>query len=304
MIQPMWRKIVQQRYLYLMTVPFVAWLVVFSYLPIWGWLMAFQDYKPGKSILAQEWVGLEHFVTLFRDPGFYLVLRNTLAMSVMGLVVGFTIPILFALLINEIRGSAFKRTIQTVSYLPHFVSWVVVAGLVTKMLAVEGGAVNELLMSLRLIEEPIQFLAKGEYFWSIVTLSDMWKETGWNSIIFLAAMAGIDQEQYEAATVDGASRWRKMWHITLPGIRPTFMVLLILSIGHLISIGFEKQFLLGNSVVSDYSRVLDLYALDYGLGMSRYSFGTAIGIFNSVVGIFLVLTANGIYRRIAKESII
>jgi len=304
MIQPAWRKIVQQRYLYLMTVPFVVWLIIFSYLPIWGWLMAFQDYKPGRAILEQEWVGLEHFVTLFQDSGFYLVLRNTLAMSVMGLVVGFTIPILFALLINEIRGSAFKKAIQTVSYLPHFVSWVVVAGLVTKMLSVEGGAVNELLMSLRLIEEPIQFLAKGEYFWSIVTLSDMWKETGWNSIIFLAAMAGIDQEQYEAATVDGASRLRKMWHITLPGIRPTFMVLLILSIGHLISIGFEKQFLLGNSVVSDYSRVLDLYALDYGLGMARYSFGTAIGIFNSVVGIFLVLTANGIYRRIAKESII
>jgi putative aldouronate transport system permease protein len=304
MNHPFLRKMAQQRYLYFMTVPFVVWLLIFSYTPIWGWLMAFQNYKPGKAILDQKWVGLEHFITLFQDEGFYLVLRNTLAMSVMGLVVGFTVPIIFALFINEIRGSVFKRAIQTVSYLPHFVSWVVVAGLVTKMLSVEGGAVNELLLSLGFIQEPIQFLAKGEYFWSIVTVSDMWKETGWNSIIFLAAMAGIDQEQYEAATVDGAGRFRKMWHITLPGIRTTFMVLLILSIGHLISIGFEKQFLLSNSVVSEYARVLDLYALDYGFGMSRYSFGTAIGIFNSVVGIFLVLTANGIYRRIAKESII
>ncbi|MGO4547215.1 ABC transporter permease [Paenibacillus sp. 2TAB23] len=298
------RKMLQQRYLYFMSIPFVIWLIIFSYMPVWGWLMAFQNYKPGKSILDQKWVGFDQFQMLFQDASFYLVLRNTLAMSVLGLIVGFTVPVIFALLINEIRGSAFKRMVQTVSYLPHFVSWVVVAGLVTKMLSVEGGVINELLISLHLIQEPIQFLAKGEYFWSVVTVSDMWKETGWNSIIFLAAMAGIDQEQYEAATVDGAGRLRRMWHITLPGIRTTFMVLLILSIGHLISIGFEKQFLLGNSLVSDYSRVLDLYALDYGIGMSRYSFGTAIGIFNSVVGIILVLTANGIYRRITKESII
>ncbi|MEK0312600.1 ABC transporter permease [Cohnella sp. 56] len=294
----------RQRYLYFMSVPFICWLVVFCYVPVWGWLMAFQKYKPGKSILNQTWVGLEHFRALFADPGFYLVLRNTLAMSVMGLVVGFTVPVVFALLLNELRGSTFKRTVQTVSYLPHFVSWVVVAGLVSKMLSIDGGPVNELLLWLGLIDEPVQFMAKGNWFWSIVTVSDMWKETGWNSIIFLAAMAGIDQEQYEAATVDGAGRLRRMWHITLPGIRPTFMVLLILSIGHLISIGFEKQFLLGNALVSDYSQVLDLYALDYGIGMSRYSFGTAIGIFNSVVGIFLVLTANGIYKRITKESVI
>lgn len=298
------RRMARQRYLYFMSVPFVCWLVVFCYVPVWGWLMAFQKYKPGKPVLEQAWVGLEHFRTLFADPGFYLVLRNTLAMSVMGLVVGFTVPVVFALLLNELRGTAFKRTVQTVSYLPHFVSWVVVAGLVSKMLSIDGGPVNELLLWLGIIDEPVQFMAKGNWFWSIVTVSDMWKETGWNSIIFLAAMAGIDQEQYEAATVDGAGRLRRMWHITLPGIRPTFMVLLILSIGHLISIGFEKQFLLGNALVSDYSQVLDLYALDYGIGMSRYSFGTAIGIFNSVVGIFLVLTANGIYKRITKESVI
>ncbi|MCL6459171.1 MAG: ABC transporter permease subunit [Gorillibacterium sp.] len=299
-----WKKMIDQRYLYFMSIPFIIWLFIFSYLPVWGWLMAFQKYKPGKAILSQKWVGLENFRVLFADDTFYLVMRNTLAMSLMGLAVGFTVPIIFALLMNELRGQFFKRSVQTISYLPHFVSWVVVAGLVSKMLSTDGGAINELLVYLHIINEPIQFMAKGNWFWMIVTASDMWKETGWNSIIFLSAMAGIDPEQYEAATVDGAGRFGRMWHITLPGIRPTFMVMLILSIGNLISIGFEKQFLLGNPLVTDYSRVLELYALTYGIGMSRYSFGTAIGIFNSVVAIFLVLTANGIYKRVTKESII
>lgn len=271
---------------------------------VWGWLTAFQNYKPKNGILNQKWVGLENFVELFQDERFYIVLRNTLAMSTMGLIVGFTIPVIFALLLNEIRGQFFKRSVQTISYLPHFVSWVVVAGLVTKILSTDGGAINQLLMYLNIIDTPIQFMAKGEWFWSVVTLSDLWKEMGWNSIIFLAAMAGIDPELYEASTVDGAGRFRKMWHITLPGIRTTFMVLFILSIGHLISIGFEKQFLLGNPLVSDFSEVLDLYALKYGIQMSRYSYGTAIGIFNSVVSILLVFIANGIYKRVTKESII
>lgn len=297
-------RMVQHRYLYMMSLPFVVWIIVFSYVPIWGWLMAFQNYKPRFSILNQKWVGLDNFAELFSDERFYLVLRNTLGMSIMGLIVSFTVPIIFALFINEIKNQFFKRSIQTISYLPHFVSWVVVAGLVTKMLSTDGGAVNQLLMTLNLIDSPIQFMAKGEWFWSIVTASDAWKETGWNSIIFLAAMSGIDQEQYEAATVDGAGRFRKMWHITLPGIRTTFMVLFILSIGHLISIGFEKQFLLGNPLVSDYSEVLDLYALNYGINLSRYSYGTAIGIFNSVVSIILVFTANHIYKRVTKESVI
>lgn len=298
------RTMLQQKILYLMSLPFVIWLVVFSYLPVWGWLMAFQNYKPGRSILDQKWVGLKPFQELFADEQFYLVLRNTLAMSVMGLIVGFTVPVLFALLLNEVKGSVFKRSVQTISYLPHFVSWVVVAGIVSKLLSTDGGAVNQLLMSLHLIDQPVQFLAKGEWFWGIVTASDMWKETGWNSIIYLAAIAGIDPELYEAAKVDGAGRFRRMWSVTLPGIRSTYMVLLILSIGQLISIGFEKQFLLGNQLVREYSEVLDLYALNYGINLSRYSYGTAIGIFNSVVSILLVFTANGIYRRITKETIL
>ncbi|UYO04453.1 MULTISPECIES: ABC transporter permease [Paenibacillus] len=298
-----WSTVLQQKYLYLMSLPFVIWVFVFSYLPLWGWTMAFQNYKPARSFSEQKWVGFKYFQELFQDDRFYLVLRNTLAMSFMGLILGFVVPIFFAILLNELRGMFFKRFVQTVSYLPHFVSWVVVAGIITKMLSIDGGAVNQILMALHLTDEPIQFMAKGNWFWYIVTGSDVWKETGWNTIIYLAAITGIDPELYEASRVDGASRWRQMWHITLPGIRSTISVLLIMSIGHLISIGFEKQFLLGNNLVTDYSEVLDLYALNYGLNMGRFSYGTAIGIFNSVVSIILLFTANGIFKKVTKESI-
>lgn len=298
-----WSVFKQQKVLYLMSIPFVLWVFVFNYLPLWGWTMAFQNFRPGRSFFEQEWVGFYQFIQLFQDERFYLVLRNTLAMSLMGLIVGFTIPIIFAVLLNEVRLSFFKRTVQTVSYLPHFVSWVVVAGIVTKMLSVDGGIVNELLVATGLTDEPIQFMTKGKLFWFIVTIADLWKEMGWNSIIFLAAIAGIDPQLYEAAKVDGAGRLRQIWHITLPGIRPTILVVLILSIGHLISIGFEKQFLLGNPTVLDYSEVLDLYALNYGIGLGRFSYGTAIGIFNSFVSIILLFLANGIFRRFSKQSV-
>lgn len=301
--QGFWDTFRQQKMLYGMSLPFIAMVFVFNYLPVWGWLMAFQNYRPGKGILEQKWVGFDHFVTLFSDDKFYLVLRNTLAMSFMGILVGFTFPILFAVLLNELRGSVFKRTVQTISYLPHFVSWVVVAGIVTKMLSTDGGAVNQLLMWLGVIDKPIQFMANGSWFWYIVTGADLWKEMGWNAIIYLAAITGIDQEQYEAARVDGAGRLRQIWNITLPGIAPTIAILLIMSIGHLISIGFEKQFLLGNPLVIDYSEVLDLYALNYGLSMGRFSFGTAIGMFNSIVSIILLFVTNGIFKKFTKQSI-
>lgn len=298
-----WGSLIHQRYLYFMSMPFVIWVFVFNYLPLWGWTMAFQNYRPGKSMGEQEWVGLQHFIMLFQDERFYLVLRNTLAMSLMGLILGFTVPIVFAILLNEVRKKAFKNTLQTITYLPHFVSWVVVAGIVTKVLSIDGGVVNQVLTATGLVDEPIQFMTKGGLFWIIVTLADLWKEMGWNSIIFLAAMAGIDPQLYEAAKVDGAGRLRQIWHITLPGIRPTILVVLILSIGHLISIGFEKQFLLGNSTIVDYSEVLDLYALNYGIGLGRFSYGTAIGIFNSLVSIILLFLANGIFKRFTNQSV-
>lgn len=298
-----WKVLKNQKYLYYMSIPFVLWVFVFQYLPLWGWTMAFQKYRPGVSFFEQRWVGLEHFRTLFQDDHFYQVLRNTLAMSFMGLVAGFIVPVFFALMLNEVRLQVMKRFVQTVSYLPHFVSWVVAAGIVTKMLSTDGGVVNSILLSLNIIDQPIQFMAQGHWFWWIVTSADIWKETGWNAIIYLAAISGIGPELYEAARVDGASRLRQMWHITLPGIRPTIIVLLIMSIGHLLGTGFEKQFLLGNHLVIDYSEVLDLYALNYGLAMGRYSFGTAINIFNSVISLILLFAANGIFKRFTNESI-
>lgn len=292
-----------QKALYMMSLPFVVLVFIFNYLPIWGWTMAFQNFKPGLSFFEQEWVGLDHFIALFQDERFYLVFRNTLAMSFLGLVFGFTIPIIFAVLLNELRLPFFKRTVQTVTYLPHFVSWVVVAGIVTKMLSTDGGIVNDLLMWFGIIDEPVQFMSKGTWFWGIVTAADIWKEMGWNAIIFLAAIAGVDPQLYEAARIDGASRFRQIWHITLTGIRPTILVVLILNIGHLISIGFEKQLLLGNSLVIDYSEVLELYALNYGIGLGRFSYGTAMGIFNSVISITLLLLANGIFKRYSNQSV-
>ncbi|ULT57627.1 ABC transporter permease subunit [Neobacillus drentensis] len=298
-----WAQILNKKYLILMSFPFVIWVFVFSYIPIWGWTMAFQNYKPGLPFSQQEWVGLLNFKQLFLDHDFYLVMRNTLAMSIMGLVVGFICPIVLAVLLHELKNQVFKRTVQTISYLPHFVSWVVVSGIVIQLLSPEDGIVNQILVNLHIIDKPIQFMAKENWFWQIVTAADVWKEIGWNTIIYLAAIAGIDPQLYEAAKVDGASRFRQIWHITIPGIRTTITILLILSIGNLINIGFEKQMLLGNPLVQSHSNVIQLYALNYGISLGRFSYGTAVGIFNSVVSIILLFTSNAIFKKTTGESV-
>lgn len=297
-----WKRLSNQKALILMSFPFVIWLIVFKYLPLGGWLMAFQDYQPQNGIFDQTWVGLKHFKELFQEPLFYQAMENTLGMGLLGLIFGTLSSIIFALLLNELRMKRYKKLTQTVSYLPHFVSWVIVANIVTTMLAQEG-VVNNLLMGLNIIDNPISFMSNPDLFWGIVTVADVWKETGWNAIIYLAAMAGIDPQLYEAAKVDGASRIRQMWHITLPSIRPVIIILLIFSIGNLINIGFEKQMLLGNNIVADKALVIDLYALDYGIGMFRYSFGTAIGIFKSVISIILILICNSIARKTGEGRI-
>ena len=294
----------EQKYLLLMSLPLVIWGLVFRYVPLLGWSMAFQNYKPGRDIFHQQWVGFDQFTQFLTDKYFYLVLRNTLAMSLLGLVCSFTFPVLFALLLNEIRSVKFKRTIQTISYLPHFVSWVVVAGMFSKLLSTDSGVVNNILTALHIVGKPVPFFAIPQYFWGIVTVADLWKELGWNSIIFLAAMTAIDQELYEAATADGAGRFRRMWHITLPGIRSTFIVLLIMSIGWITSIGFEKQMLLSTPLVQDYADVLDLYVLRYGLQMMRFSFGTAVGMTNSIVAVTLLFLANKLAKRLGEEALI
>lgn len=290
------KKIWQQKYLILMALPFIVWIIIFKYIPLWGWIMAFQNYKPGIAIFSQKWVGLKNFIEMFQDPEFYQVMRNTIAMSLMSLVFGFPLPIIFAILLNEIKGNVFKRTVQTISYLPHFVSWVIVASLISTMLSLDG-VVNSILKALNLTNQPILFLAESRYFWWIVTFSDIWKELGWNAIIFLAAITSINPELYEAATVDGAGRFRKIWHITIPGIMPTVILILIMCIGNIINIGFEKQFLLRTAATRDVADVLDLYILKYGIGTFRFSFGTAAGLFKSTISLSLLFIANWISKK-------
>lgn len=299
-----WRKFLDQKQLYFMSFPFLILVFIFSYVPIWGWIMAFQKYRPGKPFWEQKWVGLEWFIEIFQDPRFYNALTNTLGMSILALLVGFTIPIIFAILLNELKSQFFKRTVQTISYLPHFVSWVVVGGMVYTMLSTDGGVINGVLVGLGILKEPELFMAKPELFWGIVTLADLWKELGWNAIIFLAAITAIDPQLYEAAKVDGAGKLRQIWHITLPGISHVVVILLILSIGSLLSIGFEKQFQLGNPRVLDRAEVMDLYALNVGLNQGRFSVGTAIGMLNSIVSVSLLMIANKLFKRHTGQSVI
>src|SRR5690554_3175457 len=294
----------KQKALLFMSVPFVIHVIIFKYIPIWGWVLAFQNYWPGKSIFDQIWVGFDNFKWLFRDPVFYQVLRNTLAMSIIQLVFGMVSSIVLALLINEVRLVFFNKSAQTISYLPHFISWVVAANLVRDALSTDGAIVNELLMSLRIIKEPIMFLGIPKLFWWIIGASHVWKEVGWEAIIYLAAIAAINPNLYEAAVIDGAGRLKRIWYITLPSIKPIIIVLLIMNMGYLLSTGFEQQYLLQNGRVIDYARVFTIYELDYGIKMMRYSFATAVGIFRSVVSIVLVFSANYLAKMMGQERLV
>jgi len=297
----LWRKLAKQWQLLAMAVPFVALTLVFSYGPLWGWIMAFQDYKIAKGVTGSPFVGFANFAALFEDSQFLRVLRNTLVMSVANLVTGFFCAIGLALLLNEVRRTFFKKMVQTVTYIPHFVSWVVIANIIVTFLSPDGGMVNDMLLRLGLISEPIYFMGKGEYFWVIHTLASLWKEMGWNTIIYLAVLVGLNPEHYEAADVDGASRLQKMLHISIPGLMPTAILLLTMSLGWLINSGFESQFALGNPVVYDYSDVLDLYALRYSTQLSDYGYGMAINLFKTVVSVLLVLGVTYLSKR-ANQS--
>lgn len=297
-------RLFRQRQLVFMSVPLVLYVVLFTYVPLWGWTMAFQDFKPAVAFADQTWVGLKWFEFLFTDETFLGVLRNTLAMSFINLVLGFTTAIGLALLLNEVKNRLFKRTVQTLSYLPHFLSWVIVSGLVASMLSTEGGAINDVLMAVGFIQEPILFLSDPTYFWWIVGFTNVWKDVGWNTIIYLAAISAIDPNLYEAADIDGCSRWQKMKHITLPSIRPTIVVLLILSIGQILNSGFELQYLLRNGLIQDYSDTIDIFVLTYGLNSGNYSLATAAGMFKSVVSIILIVAANAVSKRLGEERVL
>lgn len=292
-----------QKSLFFMILPWMIFTFIFSYLPLTGWVMAFENFRPGKGYWGSPFVGFDQFAFLFKEQGFWRSLRNTVAMSSMNLIFGFIFAIVFALLLNEIRNTYFKRVVQTISYLPHFLSWIIVCGLISSILSTSDGAFNNLLMWLGIIDKPILWLGEPKYFWWIVAFANVWKETGWNSIIYLAAMSSIDSTLYEACEIDGGSRYRKMWHITLPGIRQTILVLLIMNLGWILNAGFEVQYLFGRGLVMDVSETIDIFVLKYGITLGNYSLATAAGIFKSVISIIMIVSTNYLSGKIEDERL-
>lgn len=297
-----WKEIKRQKFLLICSALFVIYGIMFYYLPLGGWIMAFQNYKPKDGLLHSAFVGLDKFKFLFTDAAFLRVIRNTLAMGVLNLVTSFIMAIVFAILLNEITSRIWKKSVQTISYLPHFLSWIIVTGIMHDALSTIG-IINEILMKLHLINTEINFFAHQKYFWPIVAFANLWKETGWNAIIYLAAITAIDPCLYEAASIDGAGRWAKIRYITLPGIKSTIMILLLMNVGNVLNAGFEVQYLLGNGLVQNVSQTIDIYVLKWGISQNDYSLGTAAGIFKSVVSIILIVIANQLAKGAGEERL-
>ena len=298
-----WRKLTRQWQLVVMSVPMLIYVLIFNYSPMWGWVTAFQDYKPKQGISGSKFVGLKNFRWLFGRADFLQSIRNTLGMSVINLVLGTIASILLAILLNEVRRTGFKRVVQTVTYLPHFLSMVIIVGMAQNIFA-SNGPINQLLMNIGLIKQPIFFLGEGKLFWWLVGVINVWKEVGWNTIIYIAAMTAIDPSLYEAASIDGAGRFNRIRYITLPGIKSTFVILLIMNIGHLMEAGFELQYLLSSSLTMDWAQTIDIFVLKYGISKQQYGVATAAGMFKSVVAIILLFTANTIAKKLDESTLI
>jgi putative aldouronate transport system permease protein len=284
--------------LQLMVVPGIILILIFSYIPMYGVLMAFQDYSIFKGFLHSPWVGFKHFEMFFNSPEFFNVMRNTMVISLLKLCIGFPAPIILALMLNEVRHMFFKRVIQTITYLPHFMSWVIVAGIVMSLLSTDNGSVNILLENLNLVNEPINFLSIPKLFWSILVTTSVWKEIGFGSIVYMAAIAGIDPSMYEAASMDGANKFKQIYLITLPSIMPVVIIFMILAIGNLLNAGFEDILLLGvNPVLREVSDVIETYVYRVGIQNSRYSYATAVGLFKAVISVGLLTMANYLARK-------
>ncbi|WP_349674246.1 ABC transporter permease subunit [Lacrimispora sp.] len=297
-----WKEIKKQKVLLLLSAGYVIYGFIFCYLPLAGWLMAFENYKPKAGFFHSKFIGLAKFRQLFLDDGFIRVIRNTLAMGVINLVTTMVAAIVFAILLNEVKSQGGKKVVQTISYLPHFLSWIIVTGILHDALS-GTGIVNDLLVRFQLFKEPLNFFAYPKYFWWIVAFANVWKETGWNAIIYLASITAIDTSLYEAAAIDGAGRWARIKYITLPGIKPTMIILLLMNAGNVLNAGFEVQYLLGNGLVQSVSQTIDIYVLKWGISQGDYSLGTAAGIFKSVVSISIVLLANEMAKRAGEERL-
>jgi len=287
--------------LYLLMVPGIGFLALFKYAPMYGVLIAFQDFNIFSGISGSTWVGLKHFQELLVSEEFRNVFRNTLLISLYKIVILFPIPIVIALFLNEVRHVLFKRSVQTIIYLPHFLSWVIISGLFVNLLSPSSGLVNEIIRKLG--GEPIAFFMENAVFRSLVVFTAGWKESGWNAIIFIAAIAGIEQEQYEAAAIDGASRIRQMLHITIPGISSVIVLLLILRLGSVLEAGTEQILAMYNPIVYETGDVIGTFVYRIGLGKMDYSFSTAVGLFNSVVGFILIVLGNTASKKLTGRSI-
>jgi putative aldouronate transport system permease protein len=293
--------LIRDQWLYYMLLPGIIYFILFKYLPMWGVLISFQNYQPFLGFWHSDWVGMKHFTRFFGEPTFWMLLRNTIVLAMYNLVFFFPLPIIVALMLNEVRKEAFKRFVQTMIYIPHFFSWVVVVGMVYMLFTVEGGLVNELIA--RAGGEKINFLISSEWFRTLIMSEVIWKETGWGTIIFLAALAGVDPQLYEASKIDGAGRWRQLWHITLPAIRSTIVILFILRLGHFLDTGFEQIILMLNALNREVGEVFDTYVYSVGINQSQFSYSTAVGLFKSLVGLVLVLATNALAKKFGEEGI-
>lgn len=301
--KPLLKRMGRHKSIYLLFVlPALIWFAIFCYVPMYGITLAFKDYSFSKGILFSPWVGFGAFKQLFTYPDLWKYVRNTFAISGLKLVFGFPLAILLALFINEIRNSQYKKAVQTVSYLPYFVSWAVVAALFSKILSVNGGLINDILGTL-FGTEPIFFLGKKDLFWPILVITEIWKNIGWNTIIYLSALTSINEELYEAAYIDGCSRLQRMYYISLPGIKSTIAILLILSIGNLTRAGFEQVYLFINPAVMDVGEILDTYILRVGLTGGSYSYATAAGLVLSLVSLVLIVVTNFLSKKMADISL-
>lgn len=299
--RPVWTGLKRDKFLYLLISPGVLFFLIFKYVPMWGIVIAFQDYSPYMGVLKSTWVGFDHFVRFFSNDDFHLLFRNTMAISLLNLVFFFPLPILLSLLLNELRNEVCKKWIQSIVYMPHFLSWVIIAGITFLLLSQSSGVVNQMLVSLGFPK--YDFLTNENNFWALLTVQNIWKETGWGTIIFLAAIAGVDPQLYEAAKMDGAGRIRQAWHVTLPAIRSVIIVLFILRLGHIMDVGFEQVFLMMNGAVSNVADVFETYVYRVGIQQGQFSFSTAVGLFKSVVGLILVIAANKLAKRFGEEGV-
>ncbi len=294
------RELSRNRYLYMMLIPVVGYYLVFHYAPMYGLIISFEDFVPSLGIWKSPWVGFKHFESFFNSVYAWRLIRNVVIINVYNLIFQFPAPIILALMLNEVRNMPFKRTVQTITYLPHFVSLVVIVGLMMDFLSREG-VVNRVLISMGM--EAIPFFAEPKWFRSLYVGSNVWQTAGWSSIIYLAALAGVNQELYEAAEADGAGRWLKMWHISLPGLLPTTVVLFIMRIGQMMTVGFEKIILMYNQLTYETADVISSFVYRRGLIQADWSYSTAVGFVNAAINFALLVSVNKLARRTGETSL-